>query len=68
MSNATITQQYDAKTKLAAVERELRYRERVYPRWIEEGRITDGFAASQISIFEAIAADYREQAEKERLV
>lgn len=64
----TITQQYDAKIKLAAVEREIKYRRRVYPRWIEAGNITDGFAAAQISIFEAIAEDYRKQAETERLI
>lgn len=65
---AEITQQYPAKIKLQAIEREVAYRRRVYPRWIEAGKITDGFAAAQISIFEAIAEDYREQAKKERLI
>jgi hypothetical protein len=54
--------------KLGAVERELKYRRRVYPRMIAEGKMTDGFAAAQIAIFESIAADYREQSQKERLI
>jgi hypothetical protein len=68
MNAPAITQQYDAKIKFAAVEREIKFRRRVYPRWIEAGKITDGFAATQISIFEAIAEDYRQEAEKERLL
>jgi hypothetical protein len=59
---------FDAKIKLAAVERELRYRRRVYPRQIADGRMTDGLANSQIAVFEAIADDYRKLAEKERLL
>lgn len=56
--------------KLAAIERELRYRRHIYPRWIKAGKITDGFASAQIAIFEAIAHDYsvaliREAAETE---
>jgi hypothetical protein len=58
----------DAETKLNAVERELRVRRVVYPRWVEEGKITDGFASAQIAVFEAIAEDYRAIAQKERLL
>ena len=57
-----------ATEKLNAIEREVRYRRRVYPRLISEGRMTDGFAATQIEIFEAIADDYRVPAAKERLL
>lgn len=57
-----------AATKLAAVERELKYRRRVYPRLIAEGKMTDGLASTQILVFEAIADDYRKLAEKERLI
>lgn len=60
--------EHTATVKLAAVERELKYRRHVYPRQIEAGKMTDGFAAAQISVFEAIAADYRALAEKERLL
>lgn len=63
-----MTDSISAQIKLAAVERELRFRRRVYPRQIEKGSMTDGFAASQVLIFEAIAADYRAQAEKEKLI
>lgn len=59
---------HSAETKLAAIEREIKYRRRVYPRWITEGKITDGFAAAQLDVFEAIASDYRALAEKERLL
>lgn len=57
-----------ATVKHAAVERELKYRRRVYPRMIAEGKMTDGFAAAQIAVFEAIAADYAEKATGERLI
>lgn len=56
------------ETKLAAVKREIRYRKHVYPRLIEQGKITDGHANSQIAIFEAIEADYARAVEKERLI
>jgi uncharacterized protein CbrC (UPF0167 family) len=59
---------FDAGTKLAAVEREIKFRKRVYPRFIADGKMTDGFAASQIAVMEAIAEDYREEAQKERLI
>jgi hypothetical protein len=64
----TVALAYDAKTKLAAVEREIKMRRRVYPRFVENGTMTDGFAAAQISVFEAIAEDYREQEKKEQLI
>lgn len=59
---------YRAKDKLAAVEREIKQRKRVYPRLIEQGKMTDGFAASQIAIMEAIAEDYRQAEQIERLI
>jgi hypothetical protein len=57
-----------AEQKLSAVERELRYRRRVYPRLIEAQKMTPEAAASQIAVFEAIEADYRTLAQKERLL
>lgn len=63
-----IVSAHTATVKLAAVERELKYRKRVYPRLIEQGKMTDGAAAAQGAIFESIAADYRVLAEKERLI
>jgi hypothetical protein len=44
--------------KLAAVMRELEMRRRVYPRMIENGKMTQGKAAREIALMEAIASDY----------
>ena len=57
-----------ATDKLACAERELKMRKRVYARWVEEGRISEGKATHEIACMEAIAADYRVLAEKERLL
>jgi len=59
---------FTAAGKLAAVERELGYRRRVYPRRVADEKMTQSMADKQIAIFEAIAADYRAAAEKERLI
>jgi hypothetical protein len=50
----------------ACLEREIRQRKRVYPRWVEERRFTQSFADEQIAMMEAIAEDYRLKAEAER--
>lgn len=52
--------------KFKAIERELGYRRRVYPRLIESGKMTRELAAEQIALFEAILNDYRDKAESER--
>jgi hypothetical protein len=54
--------------KLACAERELKMRKHVYPRWIEAGKISAGKAAHEIAAMEAIVADYKAEAEKERLI
>lgn len=59
---------FTADDKLAAVERELGYRRHVYARRVEAERMTQAMADKQIAVFEAIAADYRAAAEKERLL
>ena len=56
---------FTAAEKAECAERELKYRTRVYPRWIEEKRMTLDFASRQIAIMAAIAADYRRQADEE---
>ena len=63
-----IAEMISALDKLTAVERELRYRRRVYERLVAEGKMTANTAATQIAIFEAIEADYRLLAAKERLL
>jgi len=60
--------EFTATDKWKAAERELAYRRRVYPRWIEAGKMTDGFAAAQIAVMEAICRDYAALAEKDRLL
>jgi hypothetical protein len=57
-----------AKDKLRCAERELKFRKRVYPRWIDDGKMSAGAAAHEIACMEAIAEDYRQWAEKERLL
>ena len=54
--------------KLAAIERELGYRRRVYANRVHTGRMTQALADRQIAIFEAIADDYREQVKRETLL
>lgn len=57
-----------AADKLACAERELKMRQRVYPRWIEDGRMSAGKAAHEIAAMTAIVEDLRAAAEKERLL
>lgn len=57
-----------AADKLACAERELKMRQRVYPRWIEAGKLSLGKATHEIAAMEAIVADYRAAMEKARLL
>jgi hypothetical protein len=57
-----------AADKLACAERELKMRKSVYPRWVENGKLSAGKAAHEIAAMEAIVADYEAAAEKERLL
>lgn len=59
---------FTAEEKLNAVERELGYRRRVYPRRVSEGKMSQELADEQIALFEAIASDYRDRASSERLL
>lgn len=59
---------FTAAEKQAAVERELSYRRRVYGWRIAEKKMTQKLADEQIAVMEAIAKDYAEQANKERLI
>lgn len=54
--------------KLAGIERELRYRRRVYKNRVAAEKMTQALADEQIALFEAIAEDYRAHAQKERLL
>ena len=64
----TTRRTFTAAEKLEAVERELSLRRKVYPRRVADNRMTQAFADEQIALMEAVAADLREQAAKERLL
>lgn len=50
---------YTATEKRAAVERELRYRKRVYPRLVQAGSMSAIKMTHELAIFEALLEDYR---------
>jgi hypothetical protein len=45
--------------KLACLEREIKLRERVYPRWVGGGKMSQDKADREIAVMKAIADDYR---------
>ena len=45
--------------KRAALERELAFRRRCYPKWVAEGRMTRAQMEHQFAVIEAILDDYR---------
>lgn len=57
-----------AADKLACVQRELKLRERVYPRRIADGKMTRQLAARETATMRAIVADYEALAAGERLL
>jgi hypothetical protein len=58
--------EYSARDKLKAVEREIRYREHVYPKRVKDGKMTQRDSDFQIGIFKAIAAEIKPQADAAR--
>lgn len=54
--------------KLLCAERELRMRRRVYPRWVDEGRMKLDHAERETAVMAAIVDDYRAKVESERLI
>ncbi len=54
--------------KLACLEREIKMREHVYPRWVKGRRMTREVASHELRCMREIADDYRTAAEKERLI
>ena len=53
------------RDKADEAKREVAMRRRVYPRWVQDGRMKQADADRKIAVMEAIAADYRERAETE---
>ena len=54
-----------AHDKLRCAERELALRRRVYPRWVNDGKITHREARQELDLMQAIADDYRKLADIE---
>lgn len=52
---------YNDRQKLAAIDREISFRVRVYEKKIAEGKMTRQDADYEIGIMKAIAADYRDR-------
>lgn len=50
-----------ALEKLHCARRELKLRQRVYPKWVANGRMSEDEAARQIKVMQAILLDYQEQ-------
>ena len=59
---------FSALTKRAEIVREIQVRERVYPGWITQGKLTQELAAKRIKILQEIAEDYAQAAVAERLI
>jgi hypothetical protein len=59
---------HSAADKLAAVQRELALRRRVYVQRVASHRMTQHLANYQISVFEDIERDYQALAQKEQLL
>jgi len=49
----------DNAAKLACIEREIKMRERVYPRWVAAGKMSQEKADLELEVMRAIAEDYR---------
>jgi hypothetical protein len=52
--------------KLACIKRELALRSRLYPKWVEQDRLTARKAAHEIACIEQIANDYQRIVDRER--
>jgi hypothetical protein len=49
--------------KYECARRELAMRQRVYPKWVESGRMSQATADHEIACMKAIVEDYKEKAE-----
>lgn len=58
---------YTASQKLACIEREIRKRYIRYPNLVAAGQMTQKQSDLEIGMMEEVAAEMREQADKERL-
>ena len=58
----------DIEEQVKCVERELWLRARVYPRWVERGRMTQAQAEHEMEAMATVLATLRKIAEAERLL
>lgn len=49
----------NAERKLACLQRELKMRRKVYPRWVKDRKMAQAQADAEIAIMTAIVEDYR---------
>lgn len=54
--------------QLAAAQREVKMRERVYPRWVQQGKMTQAKADAELAAMRAICATLEPLAASERLL
>ena len=54
--------------QIRCIEREIGYRERVYPKWIERGRMTLVKSLTELAAMRAVLKTLREIESKERLL
>ena len=51
------------KDKAECAEREVKQRQRVFSRWVADGRMAQAFTDRQLAVMQAIAEDYRAKAD-----
>ena len=59
---------FTAREKADEAQRELVLRERVYSRYVQEGRMSAGVSDRRIALMKQIRDDYRKIEESERLI
>jgi len=59
---------FTAQEKSDCAAREVKMRMRVYPRWVQDDRMSQAQANREIECMRQIAADYADAAAKERLL
>jgi hypothetical protein len=59
---------FTTEEKLKEIEREITHRRRIYPNRVATGRLGPAKALLQLHCMEAIADDYRQQLQRERLL
>ena len=59
---------YTAKEKREAAERELKMRQRVYPRWVTDKRMAQAKADYEMAVMAEIVEDYKKLETGDRLI